>query len=418
VTTTADTQSAADQLVMRIMLTPEGRADPYPDYRELRERAPIHQSGLGPVSFLTRYEDCRAVLRDNRFGQPRRGPDGQIEGANPFPFSGDADDFEVPDAERRTLISLNPPDHTRLRGLVSRGFTPKRIDGLRPAIEAMTAEVLAQIAVGSEVDILSTIGFPLPVKVIGELVGVPPEDRDQFRPLVREAASSLEPGVDRDQLVRSRDAMAELREYFAGLLARRRAEPEDDLATALIHARDDEDRLTEDEVIATLILIFAAGFETTTNLIGNGLFTLLQNPEQLQRLRDDRSLLPTAVEEMLRYQSPVQADGRVALEDAEVDGVAFPAGTWAVTFLGAANRDPAVFDEPERFVIRERRTPVLSFASGIHYCLGASLARMEGQVVFDQLLDRFGTIELTSEPTWRNTLILRGLDQLPVRVAA
>ncbi|MBI2705492.1 MAG: cytochrome P450 [Actinobacteria bacterium] len=419
-TTTADsaaTQNLADNLVLKIMLTPEGRADPYPLYRELRELAPIHRSSMAPVHFLTRYEDCRAVLRDNRFGKNDNEP-GSDDGA--ALFFGDASDIEVSDELRdnRSMLGLNPPDHTRLRGLVSRGFTPKRVEGLRPAIEAMTAEVLDGIGDGDEVDVLSVLGFPLPVKVIGELVGVPPADRDQFRPLVRTAAASLEPGATKEQMLAAIDAMGELREYFIDLCAQRRLHSLDDLTSALIHAQDDEDRLTENEVVSTLILIFAAGFETTTNLIGNGLLCLLQHADQLARLRADRSLMPAAIEEMLRFQSPVQADGRRALENADVAGVPVSEGEWAVTFLGAANRDPAVFDDPESFVIQERHTPVLSFASGIHYCLGASLARLEGQIVFDQLLDRFGTVELLDgEPSWRNTLILRGLNELPVRVA-
>jgi len=414
-----DSQNVADNLVLRIMLSPEGRADPYPLYRELREIEPVHRSGMGPAWFLTRYEDCRAMLRDNRFGKSEPGSD---EGMAAFFSSVGPVAEETAMTQRRSMLSLNPPDHTRLRGLVSRGFTPKRINDLRPAIESMTDQVIEhlvdQAAVnGGEVEVLSTLGFPLPVKVIGELVGVPAADRDRFRPLVRTVAAALEPGTTPEMFRASMEAAAELQDYFRHLIAVRTDEPQDDLTSALIASREDDDRLTEDEMIATLILIFAAGFETTTNLIGNGLLTLLQHPDQLARLRANPSLLHVAVEEVLRFQSPVQADGRRALEPASVAGHAVDEGDWVITFLGAANRDPLVWEDPERFDLRERDTPIMSFASGIHYCLGASLARLEGEVVFGKLLEAFASIELAEEPTWRNTLILRGLEELKVRLA-
>ncbi len=415
-----DTKSATpaelDGLIMEIMLTPEGRADPYPRYRTLRDAAPVHAAGFGPVWFLSRYDDSKRMLRDNRFGKSDGDAADDAE-TNPF-FGGRRPRDEV---VARSLLNLNPPDHTRLRGLVSRGFTPRRVEQLRPAIEAMTTAVLDDLAAAGEADVLDIVGFPLPVRVIGELVGVPEPDRDRFRGLVRTAATALEPGTTDEQLDAAGAAMGEMQEYFRALIAARRADPRDDLTSALIAARDEqeaaEDQLTEDEMVITLILIFAAGFETTTNLIGNGLLSLLRHPAELERLRADRTLVPAAVDEILRFESPVQVDARRALEDAEIGDVAIPAGDWVITFLGAANRDPAVFDDPETFRIVARPTPVLSFASGIHYCLGASLARLEGEALFGQLLERFPTIEwLDAEPAWRNTLILRGLTELNVRI--
>jgi cytochrome P450 len=407
------------------MLTPEGHRNPYPRYGRLRELAPRHHSAFAPVWVLTDYEDCRAVLRDNRFGKrdpsegaPTPEQDG-AEGAGFWAARNRGDSRDVDPIFSRSLLRLNPPDHTRLRGLVSRGFTPRRVDEQRAAITAMTDELLDEMAAAGEVEVLDALGFKLPVRVIGELVGVPPPDRDAFRSLVRDAATGLEPGTDTDTLARAGDAGRELAAYFRALVAERHARPRDDLTSALIAVRDADDRLTEEEVIATLILIFAAGFETTTNLIGNGLGTLLTHPAELARLRADPSLVPTAVEEILRYQSPVQADARTALEPADIDGLPVAENELVITLLGAANRDPAVFDDPETFSIRERSTPVLSFASGIHYCLGASLARLEGQIVFDRLLDRFATIELLdSELAWRDTLVLRGLEHLHVRVSS
>jgi cytochrome P450 len=409
---TTEAGVSPDQLVVEIMLSPEGRADPYPRYKALREVAPVHKSDFGPVWFLTRYGDSRTMLRDNRFGKSDPDPD-----AEPNPLFGPSRARRSDPVASRSLLALNPPDHTRLRGLVSRGFTPKRVEQLRPAVEAMTDDILDEMAREGDVDVLDVLGFPLPVRVIGELVGVPEGDRDRFRTTVRTAAAALEPGTTEAELDAATDAAHEMQAYFRDLIAKRRADPLDDLTSALIAARDEEDQLTEDEMVVTLLLIFAAGFETTTNLIGNGLLALLRHPDEMARVRDDPALVPAAVDEILRFESPVQVDARRALEDADIAGVPVPAGDWVVTFLGGANRDPAVFEEPERFRIGERSTPVLSFASGIHYCLGASLARLEGQCVFGKLLQRFEHIEwLDDEPAWRNTLILRGLTQLPVRV--
>lgn len=428
-TDTAETE--LDTLAVEVLLDPEARANPYSHYQVLRERSPVHPASFGPMWFCTRYDDCHQVLRDPNTVQP------------PTVLPGDEDAEEDPDSagfqlfgrtQRRnedpivskSLLRLNPPDHTRLRGLVSRGFTPRRVEGLRPALEAMTDDLLDDLESARDVDVLDALGFPLPVRVIGELVGVPAEDRDRFRGLVRAAATSLEPGITDEQLAAAVEANQEMQTYFADLIDRRRAEAADDLTSALVdvqrsqrEGQDETDAvLTDEEMIATLILIFAAGFETTTNLIGNGLLSLLENPGEMQRLRDDPALTDAAVEEILRYQSPVQMDGRRTVADLDLNGVTIPAGEWVLTFLGAANRDPERFEDPERFRIVDRKTPPLSFATGIHYCLGASLARLEGRVVFRRLLDRFSEIELLEAPRWRNTFILRGLESLPVRVSS
>lgn len=418
----------ADRLVLELLLDPAVRAEPYEHYRRLREHDPVHRSGFGPLWCCTRYDDCREALRDPHMVQPGTelpgdpGPDDPVEGGpETFRLFGPRRRIDDPIASR-SLLRLNPPDHTRLRGLVSRGFTPRRVEALRPAVAALTDRLLDDLEETGEVDLLDALGFPLPVQVIGELVGVPPADRDRFRALVRTSATALEPGITDEEWEAAGESNRVMQEYFAELIAERRRSPRDDLASALVAVQQEsvaeggDAALTDEEMIATLILIFAAGFETTTNLIGNGVHTLLHHPDELARLRGDPSLDAAAVEEILRYQSPVQMDGRRAAADTVVGGRPVAAGEWVLTFLGAANRDPARFEEPERFRIRTRTTPVLSFATGIHYCLGASLARLEGQVVFRRLLDRFGTIELTAEPAWRNTFILRGLDALPVRV--
>jgi cytochrome P450 len=416
-----DTETEAktpDQLLLDLMLTPE-RSNPHDLYRQLREQAPVHHSELAPVWILTRYQDCRTLLRDNQFGKVEGVDLDEDVEENPLFAANSRRRRDDPDpVASRSLIAINPPDHTRLRGLVSRAFTPRRIAELEPAVIAMTDEILDEIADATETEVLDVLGFRLPVRVIGELVGVPAVDRDQFRPLVRAAASALEPGTTDDQLAAAGVAAKELQDYFAELLTERQARPQDDLTSALIGARDDDDQLTEEEMIATLVLIFAAGFETTTNLIGNGLVTLLTHPDELIRLRANPELLPAAVEEMLRYESPVQVDARTALEPATIGDLEVAKGEWVITFLGAANRDPTVFDDPESFSIVERDSPPLSFASGIHYCLGASLARLEGEAVFGRLLNRFADMELVDDaPRWRNSIVLRGLEELNVRFA-
>ena len=409
-TDTADPAVNPDGLVMETLLTPEGRADPYPRYRQLRDVAPVHRSDLGAVWFLTRWADCNAVLRDPRLGKGDLNDDRRAL-FNPG----------LPPRQQtvmgNSMLFVNPPDHTRLRGLVSRGFTPRRMQDLEAHVGHMADVIVDRMAVEGDVDVMDALAFRLPVQVIGELVGVPPSDRDQFRTLVRASAAALEPGVTAEQVEEAEHAMAIMDDYFRSLIERRRADLEHDLVSALIAARDGEDRLSEDEMVATLILLFAAGFETTTNLIGNGLLCLLRNPDQFARLRAEPDLVGSAVEEMLRFESPVQVDARTAFEPVEIDGHRIDTGETVVTFLGAANRDPAEFDDPERFDVTRDPNHPLSFAAGIHYCLGANLARLEGRVVFDRLVRRTADIEwLDDAPDWRGTLILRGVNHLHVRI--
>ncbi len=252
------------------------------------------------------------------------------------------------------------------------------------------------------------------------MLGVPEEYWPQLQPLVRTAVATLEIDATLEQLEASAKAGQEIAARFEGLIAERREHPTDDLLSQLIHVEEQGDQLGHDELIATVILLFAAGFETTTNLIGNGLLALLDHPDQLQRLRDDRGLLGTAVEELLRWDSPVQVDGRMAFEDLDVHGVEVREGEQVVTLLGAANRDPRAFDDPERFDVGRTTSKLMSFGAGIHFCLGAPLARTEGRIVFEQLLERFGVIEPgwgDERPRYRESIVLRGLESLPVHLA-
>jgi cytochrome P450 len=399
----------ADTLLVELVATPEGKADPYSRYATLRTVSPVHRSGFG-FWVLTRHDDCQHLLRHPNVGKDFSGAVSAL---------GLSEEHQAEQAAFRNdhtnMLFADPPDHTRLRGLASRAFTPRTVEGLRPHIVALVDQLVDGFGDG-EVDVMDALAFPLPVTVIGEMLGVPAEDRAQFRPLVRASTALLELTITPEALKEATAASAALERYFTELVASRRARPQDDLMTKLIYADDEGDRLSEIELVSTSILLFAAGFETTTHLIGNGLLALLQHPGELTRLRADRTLVRTAVDEMLRYDSPVQINARTAYADIDIAGHQIGEGSTVLALLGAANRDPARFTDPERFDVGRSEGPPLSFGSGIHYCLGAALARMEGQIVLDRLLDRFGTWELVGgEPQRRDSLTLRGLVDLRVR---
>ena len=398
----------SDELLRRLVTDPDVIADPYPLLREMRETAPVHELGFADYWILTRFEDCRAVLRDQRLGKP--GPGDLVPSLMGAPSRDAGGD--------RSMLFLNPPDHTRIRSLVSRAFTPRHVEQVRASIETMTTELLDDLAASGGGDLMARLAFPLPANVISELVGIPRNDRDWLRPLILDLAATLEPGRGAAEAERAKVSRDKVREYLHELIDRRRAEPADDLLSGLIAAADGEDRLTVGEMVMTVILIYGAGFETTTNLIGNMVHTLLRNPEQLARLRADPSIVPAAVEEVLRFEPPVHVDSRYAFADVEIAGHLVRKGFVVMTLLGAANRDPAVTDDPDRFDVGRSEIPLLSFSSGIHYCLGASLARLEGQVVLAGLLDRFTTwTALEEHPPWKPRLTLRGLARLPVALS-
>jgi cytochrome P450 len=403
-----------DALLFELFLTPDGKADPYPRYAQLLAAAPIHDSAL-EMWVLSRYDDCQFALRDPRFGKD---PD-QIARRAGLPEDLLAAE-KVFRGGRESLLMLNPPDHTRLRKLVSKAFTPRTVEALRPHIVRLTDDILdgvvARFGPGQPVEVMAELAFPLPVTVIGEMLGVPAADRAQFQTLVRATTKTLEMALTAEILDEANAAFSAMEEYFRALVAERRRRPADDLVSQLIAVEEAGDQLTVDELISTAILLFAAGFETTTNLIGNGLYALLQHPDQLMRVRNDSGLIATAVDELLRWDSPVQVDGRAVFEDVVIEGHRLPAGCSVLTLIGAANRDPSHWTDPNRFDVSRDEGPPMSFGSGIHYCLGASLARVEGQVVLDRLLRRFPRWEpgFDGAPPRRDTLTLRGLQALPV----
>ncbi len=405
---------SVDDLVAEI-LTPGSDREPYDAYRRLREEAPVHRSEATGAWTLTRYDDVKAVLHDRRFGRGRhlRAPGlvglvgGVDAGRDRLRSMGD------------TMLFADPPQHGRLRGLVSRAFTPRRIDALRPEIERLVEPLLDDLAEAGSGDVLDLVAFPFPVAVIGELLGVPAEDRAAFRSLVRDSTAFIEAAPSDAELDQAEVALVTMTAYFNDLVDQRSKRPADDLVSAMLAVDAGGDRLTREEIVSTAILLFGAGFETTTNLIGNGLLTLLRHPDELARLRTDPTLLPGAVEEILRFESPVQINARTALQDADLLGEPVESGTLVVTFLGAANRDPLRYEEPEIFDVGRADVQPLSFGWGIHHCLGAQLARVEGEIAFQRLLGRFPRLGLGNDrASWRSSLTIRGLTELPVEVAS
>ena len=370
--------------------------DPYAVYRRLRERDPIHRMRLIDAWVLTRYEDADAMLRDHeRFG---------------------AEDRRFYDAGLTTMLDIDPPDHTRLRALVSRAFTPRSVSHWEGRVQEIADRLLDAVSGHDRFDLIAALGYPLPVTVIAEMLGVPADDMDRFEGWSNDIALIVEPILAPGQVENVRRATGELFAYFETIVEARRREPRDDLVSALLAAEEEGDRLTREELLSTMLLILVAGNETTRNLIGNGMLALLRHPDQLQRLRDDPELLEPAVDELLRYDSPVQLDGRVVREDLVMGGKRLRAGQKAIALLGAANRDPAAFENPDALDVGRREASHLSFGRGIHYCLGASLAVLEARIAFRGLLDRFPSIRLASEPRYRDGIVLRGVESLWIEV--
>ena len=370
------------------------RNDPYPTYDRMREKDPVHKMRLISAWALTRYEDVDMVLRDHRR------------------FLKDDDIIEY-----RSMLNSNPPDHTRLRAIVSKAFTPRSVAELHPRIERIVNDLLDDMEGRGRFDLIEKFAFPIPITVIAEMLGVPSEDMDRFEDWSNDISLVIEPYQTEEQESRVNRASEELFEYFEGIMEQRRRDPQDDMITALMNAEEEGDKLTHDELLGTLMLLLVAGNETTRNLIGNGTLALLRFPDQLQKLRDNPDLLDSAVNEMLRYDSPVQLDGRFAREDVVIGDTRIPAGERIISAIGAANRDPAVFTNPNALDIARREKSHISFGRGIHHCLGAPLAMMEGRIAFAALLDRFSSIELAAEPEFREQIVLRGVEELWVEAA-
>ena len=381
-----------------------GRDDPYPRYDRLREISPVLRADDGAL-VVTRHADCAAVTRDARLGHMP---------SDMLAFVGLPDWADHPSLRTlfTSILALNPPDHTRLRRLVSSGFTARRVQALRPAVERMVDDLLDGLA--GPVDFISAFAFPLPVNVIGELLGVPPADRVQFQSLVRDWSQLLDT-ITPEVIAAADPAAATMRSYLSSLADERRRAPQDDLISALVAVEESGDRLSSDELVTMAALLFAAGFETTTNLLANGLVALLSSPAEISDLYGDPG---AAVEELLRFDSPVQLVARVAWEPTTIGGVDISPGDRIVAYLGAGNRDPLRFDSPGRLDLSRPDNAPLSFGGGIHYCLGAPLARLEAQIALPALLRRFPRMALDGRPARRRRMNLRGWDALHVTLGA
>ena len=386
--------------------------DPYPTYRRLLAKDPFHRTVMMGGWVLSRHRDISAVLRDNRFMvDNRKLPTWEKQRAEAL-RQGLMSEEEI---ESRPMLVLDPPDHTRLRALVNRAFTPRTVESLRPRVESIVEEHLDRAARAGSMDVIRDLAYPLPVIVIAEMLGIPTKDREQFKRWSDDVVRTL--GVaSAEDMRRSNQAGRELRAYFATIAEERWREPREDLLSALLAAEQDGDKLSIDEVFSMATLLLVAGNETTTNLIGNGLLALLRHPEQYHALRDDPSLAGTAVEELLRYDSPVQMTARFTLEDVDMgEGHVIRAGQQAFLLLAAGNHDPEEYVEPERLDITRQDNRHLSFSNGIHYCLGAPLARLEGQIALPALVRRFPDMQLASERLeWGDNIILRGMKSMPV----
>jgi cytochrome P450 len=391
---------------------PEVREDPYPLYRRLREEDPVHESFVG-VWVLSRYADVQAVLRDGRFSSDER----TSEMFEVFRTTLRPEEAASFDRQPRSMLFLDPPDHTRLRSLVNKAFTARVVEGLRPRIRTVVDSLLDEALERGSMDLVADLAYPVPITMICELLGVPGADRPLFREWSADLVLSLDPIMSPEVMAKTNEALAGFTDYFAGLLASRRANPGGDLLSALIAAEDEGRSLTEGELLSMCILLLVAGHETTVNLISNGMLALLRHPDQLARLRADPSLIRTGVEELLRYDSPVQLTARIPLEDVRLGPRQVRKGQQVVALNGAANRDPAQFPNPDRLDLGRTDNRHVAFGAGIHFCLGAPLARVEGQIAIGTLVGRTSNIELAGDPVRRETVTLRGLKHLPVTLA-
>ena len=410
--------------------------NPYKNWNELRNKDPIHWSDISQAWVLSRHSDVDAVLRDHkRFsnGNPReqRADKKNEEKTLTEIIFGDpgyhrfsnskADESGLAEAEpdAPSMLASDPPDHTRLRILVAHAFTPKAITLWESKVQSVAKTLIEDIGDESEFDFLERYAIPFPLTVIAEMIGVPVKDRVQFKSWTAKLARTLEPGLTSKEIKDATQAGIELAKYFNVIIEQRRTAPENDLISLLVKAEDEGDKLSNAEVHASLRLLLVAGHETTANLLGNGMYALLKNPDQLNWLRNNLDQMNLAVEEMLRYDTPVASNGRVALTDVEIGGKLIKKGDFIVLLHGAANHDTDMWKTPDSLRLDNLDgRDHLSLGRGIHYCLGAPLARLEGEIGFEKVLKQWNTIELTEPPRYNTNAVFRGLTSLKIRVSS
>ncbi|MEU8868366.1 cytochrome P450 [Streptomyces umbrinus] len=388
-------------------------ADPYPAYADLRAQGRVHYYEPTNQWLVPHHADVSALLRDRRLGRTyqhrfthedfgRTAPPAEHE---PFHVLND-----------HGMLDLEPPDHTRIRRLVSKAFTPRTVERLRPYVDGLAAELVGELVEAGGGDLLKVVAEPLPVAVIAEMLGIPESERAQLRPWSADICGMYELSPSEETAEKAVRASVEFTEFLRELIAVRRKEPGDDLVSGLIAAYDEGDRLSEQEMISTCVLLLNAGHEATVNATVNGWWALFRNPDQLAALRADRGLVGTAVEELMRYDTPLQLFERWVLDEIEVDGTVIPRGSEVALLFGSANHDPAVFAEPESLDLARPENPHISFSAGIHYCIGAPLARIELAASMGALLDQAPSLKLAAEPERKPNFVIRGLEGLLVEV--
>ncbi|MFF8938417.1 cytochrome P450 [Streptomyces paradoxus] len=387
--------------------------DPYPVYAELRARGRVHWFEPTNQWLVPHHADVSALLRDRRLGRTyqhrftheefgRTAPPPEHE---PFHTLND-----------HGMLDLEPPDHTRIRRLVSKAFTPRTVERLKPYVRGLADELVSGLVAAGGGDLLTDVAEPLPVAVIAEMLGIPESDRAPLRPWSADICGMYELKPSEDTAAKAVRASVEFSDYLRELIAARRKEPGEDLISGLIAAHDEGDRLTEQEMISTCVLLLNAGHEATVNATVNGWYALFRNPDQLETLRADHRLIPSAIEELMRYDTPLQLFERWVLDEIEIDGTTIPRGAEIAMLFGSANHDPAVFRNPSALDLTRADNPHISFSAGIHYCIGAPLARIELAASMGALVERAPTLRLAAEPERKPNFVIRGLEGLSVEV--
>jgi len=413
------TQGFTSPLDVAGPLAPEINANPYPSYHQLRTEDPVHWSEGRQGWFLTRYTDVWEALRDRRLSADRisvyanRIPEPMQETMAPI--------FRI---FSNMMLLSDPPSHTRLRSLANKAFTPRVVEAIRSHIQAIVDQSIDNVTGAGRMDVIGDLGYDLPVTVICEMLGVPPEDRPQFKKWADDLAAFLGGLRNLAEIIGPAQSSAlEMTKYLKGIIGECQQNPRDDLISALVAAEEQGEVFTEEELFSMFVLLHIAGHETTTNLIGNGLLALFQNPEQMRKLKNDPSLIESAVEEFLRYHSPIQTTVRIAVEDLEIGGKRISKGQLVFTYLGAANRDPAQFPDPDRLDVTRQENRHVALGFGPHFCLGAALGRLEGQIAISTVLRRMPQLQieppLSSESPledflWRDNPVFHGLESLSV----
>lgn len=386
-------------------------SDPHPFYRELRERDPVHRSRPADGWVLTRYRDVEAVLGDRRFSSDERNLRRWPRIRRRLARAGLHNPY---DGDRASMLRVDAPDHSRLRSLVNKAFTPRAVERMRERVAARVDALLEPFAPGDRMELVGDLASPLPVTIIAEMLGVPAEDHARFRAWSDEVIRTLGEGTVDDRL-RAQAAVDELRAYLVAVADARRREPRDDLLTGLVRAEAESETLSDEELATMVVLLLVAGNETTTKLLASGLLALLRHPEQLELLRKEPKRIPAAVEELLRYDGPVQLTTRIVREEGTIDGHRVRPGQQLVLLLAAANRDPERFEDPDRLDVTREPGRHLAFGHGAHFCLGAQLARLETALALEALLPRFPGLRLGDEPVvWGDNTVLRGPTRLPL----